>query len=333
MRAVFHVAPWLIGLSVLSAACGGDLPSATSITSTRVIAAKVKVVGDEKRATPRRNEFFSVEWSVVTNGQDAPNLYSAYLACKSAPSRAGIPFCLSAPFSGFRSESTLSTHVFNAQIPDESAYAPGDVMLVYGAWCTSGQPQIDLGDNGNGSDAQSAALTSVRCENSTETPLKAVLEIIVGAEGFDNSNPSWDDQSVALSSGLVWPPISAEVSAVCGDEAVPTFETGTNVVLNLSLSSSTRDTYLQNGEPPAVMPEELTISSFTTAGSFDVTFKVIESTDQNERLSTENTWLLPSDATVEGEVVRFYFVVRDGRGGTDIIERKACLKAKTSDGS
>jgi len=86
-----EVAAILLALAV--SACDQGLPHAWSIERTRVLGAKVEVIGDEARAWPLPGETARVTWLVVDPAEPAP-LGWAFIVC--VPSLAG---CEGAPVS------------------------------------------------------------------------------------------------------------------------------------------------------------------------------------------------------------------------------------------
>jgi hypothetical protein len=73
--------------------------------------------------------------------------------------------------------------------------------------------------------------------------------------------------------------------------------------------------------------EEMQVSWLTDAGDFERTFSFI--TDPARSVLTQ--WQPFADAAPDGSLVRFNFVIRDGRGGTDWVERGLCVLPPTAD--
>jgi len=75
--------------------------------------------------------------------------------------------------------------------------------------------------------------------------------------------------------------------------------------------------------------EAAQVSAFTTLGSFATQFGTVPASDERAATPVRFKWTAPSAADAqlaeEGRVVRFVFVVRDGRGGLDATTRTLCL--------
>jgi hypothetical protein len=71
--------------------------------------------------------------------------------------------------------------------------------------------------------------------------------------------------------------------------------------------------------------ESLLFASFSDAGKLERAFSVIEWEATNRQETIQLEWVPPASAPPEGEIVSFYFVLRDSRGGSDWTERSVCL--------
>ena len=111
----------------------------------------------------------------------------------------------------------------------------------------------------------------------------------------------------------------------CG--TLPSVAHGSSHTFELGLDESDRDAVPQSSsaDPPK---EELQVSHFTTAGELERAFTVFEASDTN--LAARVSWKAPKSGPVDG-VVRFFFVVRDMRGGSDFIERAVCIVPENDD--
>lgn len=73
----------------------------------------------------------------------------------------------------------------------------------------------------------------------------------------------------------------------------------------------------KNSADPA--RESLQLSHFASAGDLSHAFPQLIASDPANRVSFR--WTAPSNAPAGGRLVRFWFVARDGRGGSDFTER------------
>ncbi|HEX6767023.1 MAG TPA: hypothetical protein VF103_16115, partial [Polyangiaceae bacterium] len=103
---------------------------------------------------------------------------------------------------------------------------------------------------------------------------------------------------------------------------LPSVTHGSSHTLALRLDESDRDV-LPQATSVDIPKEELQVSHFTTAGELERVFTVFEPSDTN--LFASVSWKAPGSAPRDG-VVRFFFVVRDMRGGSDWIERAVCVE-------
>ena len=70
-----------------------------------------------------------------------------------------------------------------------------------------------------------------------------------------------------------------------------------------------------------MLTEEIQVSWLGDGGGFERTFSFITSPAN----SVLTAWQPAPTAPDDGELVRFNFVIRDGRGGTDWVERGLCV--------
>ena len=69
--------------------------------------------------------------------------------------------------------------------------------------------------------------------------------------------------------------------------------------------------------------EEIRLSHFASLGELERPLSEVLPDDAE--VKTSLTWDPPKTVAAEGELVRFWFVVRDLRGGSDFTERMLCL--------
>ena len=150
----------------------------------------------------------------------------------------------------------------------------------------------------------------------------------------DPSNPNFSPelQSILLD-GRSWPPPY--------DEGVPRTAPATGCAADLDgLTEEQREQHPLAGSEPSTVDlsvtpdslqpyiandmeliEEIQVSWLADSGDFDLSFGFI--TDPARSVLTE--WRPFLDAPDDGELVRFNFVIRDGRGGVDWAERGLCI--------
>ena len=152
-----------------------------------------------------------------------------------------------------------------------------------------------------------------------------------------NRHPVLANDVVQLG-GVDWDPATA-TAAAAGDACDAT--TGLPVVgatpagmdavkqeIRIVSDGDDRETYTPAGATTPQL-EELQISNFTTAGKLDSLYTAIFATDTRPDADVSVKWAPPAarDVSGGGEVVVFYFVVRDLRGGLDWTSRALCAVA------
>ncbi|MBC7174228.1 MAG: hypothetical protein H5U40_17420, partial [Polyangiaceae bacterium] len=100
--------------------------------------------------------------------------------------------------------------------------------------------------------------------------------------------------------------------------------------LELSVEPGSAETFVEVGSDGVerTVTESLQITYVATAGEMDRTFGFIDP-GENTIIDTVG-WEPPlaDEVPPEGLLVRFYFVVRDGRGGVDYLERALCVERR-----
>jgi hypothetical protein len=310
--------------AVLALGCSDSLPPASGIQSARPIGARVQVRGDERRAWPRIGEAFSVQWLVAFPADPAP-LTWAFVACVPTPSSFGIPTCATAPFAtSLQAEPSQESPFMDLVMPDEDVLRGATQVLLLGVLCTEGSPAIDLQNQR----AQCAGGNGAQAAN---------VNVFVPVLRSDavNFNPQFYVDSITWQ-GSPWPPRDLEPppTGCLSESPSPTLpvysesEQASAPDVIIGVPSSERETYtIQNtstGESMQVR-EEILISTFTTQGQMERKFSVIDRLNPADPAYVAVQWQPPSQApSNEGQTVRFYFVMRDQRGGVGWTTRVAC---------
>ena len=149
----------------------------------------------------------------------------------------------------------------------------------------------------------------------TGEALPVSLDLLLAGNDTTNANPDIPDDAVTLG-GVPW--LNGEVpSGACSGLGLP----------EVSLSEGQQPIQIQLPETAReavdAPREELRVSHFASLGELTRPFSEILPGDANTRVSVN--WKPPKTAAANGEVVRFWIVVRDLRGGSDFTERALCL--------
>ena len=97
---------------------------------------------------------------------------------------------------------------------------------------------------------------------------------------------------------------------------------GEDSEVDIALDTS-EDTPADTPDVPEEVVEEPYVAFYGTAGDFEGAYSFFDDTPTTPTL----TWEMPPRGTIpaNGLLVRFWFVLRDGRGGSDTIERALCI--------
>jgi hypothetical protein len=276
----------LVAAAALAGCVQSDLPPGSLIDRDRVLGARVEVEGDPGRAAPMPGETAVVRWIVA--GPAAP-IEQPWTFAVCAGDGDG---CTSEAFlveGGLDAEPTLAIAV-------PAADALGDSRFL---WI--------LGEIG-------------------ESKLIATVRLARDGVELANRNPALAADAATIADAP-WPAPAPD--AECA--ALPAIRAADgDVELALAIDPAEREAYrevLADGTIEDRL-EILQVSHFTTAGSLDRQFSVIEGDD--DAPATIRVGWTPPDGEEEaipadGRIVRFVFVVRDGRGGLDLARRAACL--------
>lgn len=270
--------------------CDDPLAYPQDIDRLRVLGARTRVAGDASRASPAPGEAVSLEWLVV-DPEPSPALGWFFAACPSQGRSRGAPECSGPVFA------------------EQSSPAPSAAL-----------PQFDF----TAVDAERILVRGLVCRDAAVTSLsdacageheRVLFELRVGG---DNANPTLADAQLTLD-GQPWPAPADLAEPGCAADDLPAAGDA-KLSVQLVLAASDRDP-IQDPKGLAPPFEPLFVSQFSTLGHFARPLSVIEGASEQFDLSV--SWRAPADAA--GQRARFYFVVRDGRGGVDWSARTLCL--------
>lgn len=336
---------------VVLVACSESFLPASAVTDFRVVGVKVEVQADPDRANPSPNDDVVVTLLPIDRGAPASDdplipsltpglLQWAFVPCIPLAITLGPPICRTpiepcAGCIGTPPEDPAATPVLAFQAPSQQELEDAEAtsVLLQGVVCSNGTP------------SQDAILRFLMGESEDLVPCQGPPTIEgVPIEGrfVAASIPIEDDpadpnlnpvlQNVLLS-GAAWPPPY--------DQGVPRTAPGTGCAADLAgLSPAERNAHPQAGEGPSTIDlsvtsdslqtfmvgemevtEEIQVSWLADGGGFERSFSFI--TDPARSILTQ--WQPFQSAPEDGELVRFTFVIRDGRGGADWVERGLCI--------
>ncbi len=332
-------------------ACSESFPPASAVSEFRVVGAKVEVEGESERANPDPGDEVQVSLLSIDRGalpSDTPEvpaltpapLQWALVPCVPLPVTIGPPICLDPIDScegcvGPPPDDALATPVVRFPVPPEAELEEIDASSVslQGVVCSNGTPDAD------------AILRFLRGESDelapcgeppvvTGTPIEGrFISVTIPIED-EPSDPNLNPELLnVLLDGAAWPPPY--------DEAVPRNAPRTGCASDLeALTQEQRAAHPRAGDQASSIDlyvtqeslqsftlgdrelvEEIQVSWLADGGGFERSFSFI--TDPARSVLTQ--WQPSQSVAEDGQLVRFNFVIRDGRGGTDWVERGLCI--------
>lgn len=340
-----------LGVLLMLAACSESFAPASAVTDFRIVAAKVELQGDTDRAKPSPDDDVQVSLLAIDRGappSDEPGvpaltpglLQWAFVPCLPLAVTIGPPICADPIEScdgciATPPEDPFAMPVVRFQVPSQQELdeAEASSILVQGVVCSNGTP------------SQDAILRFLMGESDDLDPCEGppVVEGVPIEGRFvavsipiedDPADPNLHPEILnVLLNGAAWPPPY--------DQNVPRTAPSSGCAADLAgLSSAETMAHPRAGEPPSTIDlsvtqdslqtfmvgdmavtEEVQVSWLADGGGFERTFSFI--TDPARSVLTQ--WQPFTTAPADGMLVRFNFVLRDGRGGTDWVERGLCI--------
>lgn len=284
---------------LLALGCDEPLSSVELIDKTRVVAARVEVAGDPTRAAPLPGE--SVEVRMILLAPElAPAFAFAMRSCVATETRLDDTRCSSEALATSASLDPV------AGPPLLAFEAPADAtgkerLAVFASVCPSGESL--------------PAEDALRCGDGSEI-LRATVDFSMDDGTHPNSNPAF---SAVLLDGTPLPPESATTTDCVALTTVPR---GSKHTLRVELDELSRDP-LPAETGADTTRESLLVSYFIDQGDLDHALSSIPSVQAVAAAST--VWTAPGSAGDVPRLARFVVVARDGRGGSDIVERRVCV--------
>ncbi len=302
-----HAARAVALLALVWLGCGDEPDPGSLILSARVIGGVTQVEGAPERAVPASGEAFSVRWIVAQPTRGPESFTWQLAACVARPSPVGRPFCVEPPF--FLAEGARSVEAPAARIEVPAGLGEDAEVLLLGVLCREGVP-----DTSAVNPRELSAFTVC-----TEGVGQIVAQSLRVASAAENLRPLWPENAARWAGGE-WP--GPEECVVVPKEGVELAFVG--------LEGVTRDTFGVPTEdvPPQIVElrEALIVSHHATAGELERQFGVLD----DDEAPSPFTWK-PAELT-ERTTVRFYFGLRDQRGGADFLVREVCVDPTTTTG-
>ena len=308
----------LVGLclSVL-AGCSGDLSSKSFLQRLRIVGVEASVVGSASRSNPLPGE--SVEMTVRVAEPEQKSLYQwHFIACLPDESSFGVPRCVNDGIlvcpDCIGSTASPEDPSFQISIPDADALSDHESFVLLGALC-AGEP-ISFNQVLNVVSGESEVVNP--CANAAGEGEFLVTEVPIQRDGQSNLSPVIEDIFLG---GLTWEssaPLDAPTNG-CEGLAIQQVQERRTFPITIGVRTEVPETYVD--EEGVSQTETLQVSWTSSTDGLDRPFSFIEGTNQVEFAA----WDIPTLVGNESLLVRFFFVVRDGRGGTVSTERALCV--------
>ena len=293
--------PLLAGVFLL-AGCDDPLKSVSLIEETRVLGARVEVASDATRSSPRPGESATLRLFVAAPSAPSDVSY-ALSVCAVSPVNSGFPSCAGAPFA-----STAQSEA-GSNAPELDFQVPADLDLTatpHGFASALVCPNSALNEPKMG---------AASCTDGAGTAVN--FEFDLGGPDDENHSPSITAGALTLD-GEPW--LEPSALAACPGE-LPSVPGGSKHTLAITLQGGDFELLAQSTDiEPA--RETLLVSQFSDAGKLDHAYLSLSA--DSAASDRQVTWEAPASTGV-ATLIRFYFVVRDARGGEDFATRALCL--------
>ena len=349
------------GVAVLwlcfAVACSESFLAPWAVTDLRVIGARIDVQGAPGRANPSPGDAIQASILVIAPGAlpsdqegvpalTPPLLNWAFVACVPAATTLGPPVCgqVIEPCEGCIGpppSDPFALPIIDVTVPSKEELDAVDAggVLLQGVVCSNGTPSPEAilhVLSGETDDLEPCEGPPIDEREPIEGRVVTV-QIPVERDPEDpNLNPGI--ANIALN-GSGWPPpyaqgvprtaprtgCKAELDMLTKEELDMHPVAGSAPSnINLSLTAGSLQSFMIDG---VEVTEEIQVSWLADGGGFEVAFSFI--TDPASSILT--TWQPSSDAPEDGRLVRFNYVIRDGRGGLDHVERGLCILPPSTD--
>ena len=309
-----------LGALFALAACSDELSPGSRIEDPRVLGARVEVVGLETSATPAAGETANVRFFVATPPTQDGTAAWAFVPC--VKQSGSTPLC-AGPLLIDQLAMGEGEPSMTVRVPAEGDLFGKTSMLLSGIVCFGGTPTFEA----SGNDLPG-------CSEGTSKSQVVTFDFDIAQDGVRNTNPSMQNVVFTLDEGAWEPSLETAPATDCessaGTSSLPRIVAGsTEHELRMNVATVARDTYTRTipGEPPIVEEtrEQLLFSHFASGGSMQRQFSVLERGEDPPADGFLIKWDALDEAETTGNRVDFYFVVRDGRGGSDWVMRSACV--------
>jgi hypothetical protein len=302
--------------------CAKPLPEVTDVREPRVLGVLVHVTDDPTRNTPVPGERVEVELVVADEAARRGRTYR-FVVCLPADSLLDVGVCDTVLANG-RFESNALPAVpepprFALDVPDEVTLGEHESLLVHGAVCADGA----LGDHIPLEVFPDELVNANPCADAANVGELVTFRIpIARTEADINHRPELVGTTL---DGQLWDAsVSADAPANgCASLDMPMLsQTEDDHALGFEIAPGSREIYLMGSSS---REEVHFLALHSTAGDFPGQMAFFDGTDSSMARFRTLDDRSPSVVPDDGQLVRFTFVLRDGRGGAVVAERALCV--------
>jgi len=293
-------------------ACGESPDPGYLLKRQRVVGAVRTVVGDELRTTPRPGETVRMEWKTVAPGVVEPHTF-LFIACAPSDQAFGVPVCGAEPFELFSQvEPQDAPPTLDIEVP---ADYEAEQVVVLGLICMGGQVNTVLDS--------SATLEEIEPCRGDEGTGEVVASTITVEQRPELRNRRPRIASLSLRGEEMTEDV-AEARQPCAGGPLPQVRLDEEAMITITPEPDSREPFVDQVLEEE-MVEELQNSLFVTEGTLNRRFTFVDDDDPEPEVE----YLAEPDSddrlSDEGRSVKLIVVMRDRRGGEDIISRAFCL--------
>ena len=293
----------LFAIALSSAGCDDSLKSVSLIEETRVLGARVETETDKTRSSPKPGERASLRFFMAAPDGE-PRFSYALSVCAVGLTNSGFPPCDGAPFaSAVQTEASDSDARLEFEVPEALDLAHTPHAFASGLICRNSG--LKLAPDGVPS-----------CLRGTGT--EVAFEFELGGSEQSNHSPTFSGDAFSID-GEPWPASSV---TSCDEGSLREVTTRTLHALQIDLADSDFEPLLQQTTVDPAR-ETLLVSPFSSSGELGHGFLALDANTPPEQRRV--SFQAPVVVGPLASLVRFYFVVRDARGGQDFAERALCV--------
>ncbi len=307
-------------LALVCVGCGDTVDPGSLIDKTRILGVRAEVDADATQSWPQPGDAVTTRWLVASPDAIEP-IGSAYFACIPAGTAFGPGQCEGEPFAfGINPPTVPANGEIELPLTIPTELDDGqDQVLMFGAFCFGGRISTDLEgvfESGNPCAGEGRGRIAI---------LTVALDL-----GRQNAHP--EIQEVAIND-VPWVDAAPALPTTCAENptlpnVVHTGGTDEEIEIVVNATPDSRETFMTEvGDPPETVErqETMRISVYSTHGVFSSQFIFID--EDEDGGAADVNWVLPEveEIPAGGQVVNFFFVMRDVRGGVHWQSRALCL--------